>query len=64
MCLQKRWEAELSLNLIKCVFTVMSGIFLGHIISKEGIAMVLDKVKVVLNSATPKNIIALSQFLG
>jgi hypothetical protein len=37
---------------------------LGHIISKEGIAMHLDKVKAILEAPAPQNAKALSRFLG
>ena len=42
----------------------MSGALLGHIVSKEGIMVDLDKVKEILQAPTPTNAKALSQFLG
>jgi hypothetical protein len=37
---------------------------LGHIVSKEGIAMDPDKVKVISEASAPHNAKALSRFLG
>ena len=39
----------LSLNPEKCVFRVSSGALLGHIVSKDGIAVDPDKVKAILD---------------
>jgi hypothetical protein len=64
LCLQKCKEARLSLNPAKCAFAVTSGMLLGHIISKDRIAMDLDKVKAVLAAPAPHNAKALSRFLG
>jgi hypothetical protein len=38
LCLDKCRKARLSLNPAKCAFAVTSGMLLGHIVSKEGIA--------------------------
>jgi hypothetical protein len=61
LCLKKCREARLSLNLAKCAFTVTN---LGHIVSKDRIAMDPDKVKVILDALAPHNAEALSRFLG
>jgi predicted NAD-dependent protein-ADP-ribosyltransferase YbiA (DUF1768 family) len=37
---------------------------LGHIVSKDGIAMDLDKVKAILEAPAPHNAKALSRFLS
>jgi hypothetical protein len=63
LCLRNCREARLSLNPEKCVFVVTSGMLLGHIVSKEGIAMDPDKVKAVLAEPAPHNAKALSWFL-
>ena len=62
--LQKCREARLSLNPAKCAFAVTSDMLLGHIVSKEGIAMDPDKVKAILEAPAPTNAKALSRFLG
>jgi hypothetical protein len=64
MCLQKCRAARLSLNPAKCAFAVTSGMLLGHIVSKDGIAMDPDKVKVILEAPAPHNAKALNRFLG
>ena len=46
------------------MFGVTSGTLLGHIVSQEGIAVDLDKVKAILETLTPTNAKALSRFLG
>jgi hypothetical protein len=45
-------------------FAVTSGMLLGHIVSKEEIAMDPDKVKAILEAPTSHNAKALSRFLG
>jgi hypothetical protein len=64
LCLDKCRKARLSLNPVKCAFAVTSGMLLGHIVSKEGIAMDPDKVKAILEALAPHNAKALSRFLG
>ena len=64
LCLEKCREYRLSLNPTKCVFGVASGNLLGHIVSKEGIVVDLDKVREIFEAPTPNNAKALSQFLG
>ena len=43
LCLENCRGYWLSLKLAKCVLSVTSGTLLGHIMSKEGIAVDLDK---------------------
>jgi hypothetical protein len=62
--LKKCREARLSLNPAKCSFVVTSGMLLGHIVSKDGIAMHSDKVKAILEAPAPHNAKSLSRFLG
>jgi hypothetical protein len=64
LCLKKCREARLSLNPAKCAFAVTSGMLLGHIVSKDGIAMDPDKVKVILEAPATHNAKALSRCLG
>jgi hypothetical protein len=64
LCLKKCREARLSLNPAKCAFVVISGMLLGHIVSKDGIAMDSNKVKAILEALTLHNAKALSRFLG
>jgi hypothetical protein len=65
LCLKMCREARLRLNPAKCVFVVTSGLLLGHIVSKGGVAMDHDKVKLVLEDPVPHNAAkALNRFLG
>ena len=64
LCLEKCREYRLSLNPAKCVFGVASGNLLGHVVSREGIAVDPDKVKAILEAPAPNNAKALSRFLG
>ena len=64
LCLQKCCKARLNLNLAICEFVVASSMLLGHIVSKEGIAMDPDKVKAILEAPAPKNAKSLSRLLG
>ena len=60
LCLEKCRGYQLSLNLAKCVLGVTNGIFLGHIMSKEGLTVDPDKVKEILEAPTPTTTKALS----
>ena len=64
LCLEKCRKGQLSLNPTKCAFGVTSGTLLGHIVSQEGIAVNLDKVRAILEAPVPTNAKALSRFLG
>ena len=50
LCLEKCREYRLSLKPTKCVFGVARGKLLGHVVSKEGIAVDPDKVKAILEA--------------
>ena len=63
MCLEKCRTAWLSLNLAKYVFEVTTGALLGHIVSKDRIAVDSKKVKEILQAPTSTNAKALSRFL-
>ena len=64
LCLEHCRKGGLSLNPAKCAFGVTSGTLLGHIISQEGIAVDLDKVRAVMDAPTPTNAKSLCRFLG
>ena len=64
LCLERCRVSRLSLNPAKCAFGVTSGSLLGHIVSKEGIAVDPNKVTAITQAKTPANAKALSRFLG
>ena len=64
MCLEKCRGSQLSLNPTNCVFGVTSGTLLVHIVSRERIAVNLDKVKAILEPPAPENAKALSRYFG
>ena len=63
-CFQKCRDLSFSLNSLKCAFAVQSNKLLGHIILKDGIAVDLDKVAVIMQDKAPETPIECSQFLG
>ncbi|GFX07235.1 hypothetical protein TNCV_2972121 [Trichonephila clavipes] len=54
----------LKLNISKCVFGVTGLIFLGHLITPDGIKPLPDKVQEVLDYKQPKTVGSLRKFLG
>ena len=64
LCLEKCRGYRLSLNPAKCIFGVTNDMLLGHIVSKDGIAVDPDKVKAILEAPAPTTAKALSRFLG
>ena len=64
LCLERCRTSRLSLKLDKCAFGVTSSTLLGHIVSKEGIAVDLGKIDAIIKSPIPKNAKALGRFLG
>ncbi|GFU48982.1 hypothetical protein TNCV_2332811 [Trichonephila clavipes] len=54
----------LKLNISKCVFGVTELIFLGHLITLDGIKPLPDKVQAVLDYKQPETVGSLRKFLG
>ncbi|GFU63341.1 retrovirus-related Pol polyprotein from transposon 17.6 [Trichonephila clavipes] len=54
----------LKLNISKCVFGVIELIFLGHLITPDGIKPLPDKVQAVLDYKQPETVGSLRKFLG
>ncbi|GFV84462.1 transposon Tf2-9 polyprotein [Trichonephila clavipes] len=54
----------LKLNISKCVFGVTELIFLGHVITPDGIKPLPDKVQAVLDYKQPETVGSLRKFLG
>ena len=57
-------EANLKLKLPKCRFLQEECKFLGHYVSREGIATCPDKISAVRDWPTPKNVKEVRQFVG
>ncbi|XP_021776460.1 uncharacterized protein LOC110740287 [Chenopodium quinoa] len=64
LVLEKLAEHSLYANYKKCEFGKQRIAYLGHVISKHGVAMDEDKVKAILDWPSPKNIKELRGFLG
>ncbi|RVW15442.1 Retrovirus-related Pol polyprotein from transposon 17.6 [Vitis vinifera] len=62
--LQRCIEKDLVLNWEKCHFMVQQGIFLEHIISKNGIEVDKAKVELIVKLPPPTNVKGIRQFLG
>ncbi|GFU83332.1 hypothetical protein TNCV_3739431 [Trichonephila clavipes] len=54
----------LKLNISKCVFGVTELVFLGHLITPDGIKPLPDKVQAVLDYKQPETVGSLRKFLG
>jgi hypothetical protein len=57
-------DANLKIHPQKCQFVVDSIEYLGHIVSKEGVAPDLKKVKAIKNYPTPRSAKEVRSFLG
>ena len=58
------WENKLYANLKKCVFMTNSLLFLGYVVSSEGIKVDEEKVKAIREWPTPKNVSNVRSFHG
>ena len=57
-------QAKLRLNPTKCKFALSKILYLGHVLSKDGISVDESKVEVITTFPTPKNTQQLRSFLG
>jgi hypothetical protein len=62
--LQKLWEHRLYAKFSKCEFWLEKVSFLGHILSKDGVAVDPSKVQDVLEWKQPRNVTGIWSFLG
>ncbi|KAL3698607.1 hypothetical protein R1sor_012683 [Riccia sorocarpa] len=62
--LERLEQANASLNPEKCIFRCEEGVLLGHIISKDGVAVDPEKVKKIMDLPFPNGLTKLRQFLG
>ena len=63
-CLTRIRQSGLKLNQSKCIFTLKSLTFLGHIISADGVKPDPTKVNAIKDMPIPKSKIDLQRFLG
>lgn len=57
-------EAKLRLKREKCIFGADSISYLGHVISRDGVAMDPSKIKTIVDWPTPKSVPDVRSFLG
>ena len=57
-------ESKITLNKVKCEFSVSKVKVLGHIVSSEGIAADPEKIGAIRNLATPRNVAKVRSFMG
>ena len=57
-------ETGLKLHPGKCFFGMVSGLLLGHVVSREGIEVDIDKVRAILALVAPTNVREIRGFLG
>ena len=57
-------ETNLKVHLGKCFLGMTSGVLLGHVVSKSGLEVDLDKVKVILALIASRNVREIRGFLG
>jgi hypothetical protein len=62
--LQRLWDHQLYAKFSKCAFWLKKVLFLGHIISAEGIAVDPNKIQEVLDWKSPRSVTQIRSFLG
>jgi len=62
--LERIKAAGVSLNKVKCKFSVHMVKFLGHIVNKDGIQADPDKTSAILKIKPPQNVTELRRFMG
>ena len=64
LILTKLREHRLYAKFSKCEFWLKELIFLGHVVSAQGVAVVPDKIQSILDWETPKSVKDVRSFLG
>lgn len=57
-------EHQLYANLSKCSFLQTKVHYLGHVVSKEGIVVYLEKIRAIMELAAPRNVDEVRSFMG
>jgi hypothetical protein len=64
LMLEKCRQFQISLNIKKCIFNAPFGIFLGHMVCKQGLLVYPAKIVVIVNLPPPKSVHQLRATLG
>ena len=64
LVLMKFHEHHLYAKFSKCEFWLKELIFLGHVVSSEGVTVIPDKIQSILDWETPKSVKEVRCFLG
>ena len=64
LMLAKCRQHHISLNLKKCIFCVPFGIFMGHIVCRQGLMVDLAKIAIIVNLPPPSSVRQLCITLG
>ena len=64
LVLTKLRDHRLYAKFSKCEFWLKELIFLGHVVSAGGVAVIPDKIQSILDWATPKSVKDICSFLG
>ena len=62
--LERCRQHHIALNSNKCIFYVLFGMLLGHIVCKEGLLVDPTKIALILSFSPPKNVNMLRATLG
>ena len=62
--LQKLHKEKLLVNMKKCTFMKKELVYLGFVVSDEGLKMDLEKVKAITDWPTPRNVFEVRSFHG
>jgi hypothetical protein len=62
--LERCTQCQISLNIKKCIFGTPFGIFLGHIVCKQGLLVDPNNIVVIVNLPPPKLVHQLRETLG
>ena len=64
LVLKRLAEANVTLHLAKCEFSVTKVKVISHVVSAEGISANPQKIEAIRNLPTPKNVAEVRSFLG
>ena len=62
--LQRCWEKGLRLKLEKCEVMRLTIDYLGYCIEKDGLVKIESKIKAIVNTKRPENVLQVKSFVG